>query len=139
MLLALDSNVFIAFLGREPTFFAAATEILQAVDDGSVEATYSSIVFGEVMRLPAASSFSLRPIKRFFDSLPCADYPAGRLVCIKAAELRRSYPSLKLPDAIHLATAMETNANRFITADKQLLGIAKQALPSIYLKEFRRA
>ena len=135
MVTALDSNVFIAFLEGNPNrFFTAAANIMQDVEHGALSAVYSSIVFGEVMRMPAGES--LEPIKQLFASLGGKDYPAGRDVCIKAAELRRAYPALRLPDALHLATAIIARADKFITADKRLLAVAKQEITSTYLPDF---
>lgn len=131
---ALDSNVFIAFLAEDPDFFDAAAEIMRKIENGQLNAAYSSLVFGEVTRMPIDES--LEPIKQFFNKLPGTDYPADKAVCTKAAELRRKYPGLKLPDAIHLATAIHSKANNFITADKSLARIAKKEINATYLKEF---
>jgi len=38
----------------------------------------------------------------------------------RAAELRAEYPVLRLPDALHLATALQSRCRSFITADKRL-------------------
>jgi len=38
----------------------------------------------------------------------------------RAAELRAEYPVLRLPDALHLATALWFRCRSFITADKRL-------------------
>ena len=43
----------------------------------------------------------------------------------KSAKLRGGYSFLKTPDAIQLATAIEFNANYFITNDKRLKDIAE--------------
>ena len=134
MVVALDSNVFIAFIEQDANFFAPAAKIMQKIKSGGLRATYSSIVYGEVMRMPRGTS--LEPIKQFFDDLGGKDYPADRAVCSKGAELRHNYPGLKLPDAIHLATAIIAQADTFITADKRLLAIAKQEMAAIYLKDF---
>jgi predicted nucleic acid-binding protein len=136
MVVALDSNVFIAFIaqGQDTRFFTAAANIMQDVESGTLGAVYSSIVFGEVMRMPSGES--LEPIKQFLASLEGKDYPADRNVCSKAAELRRTYPALRLPDALHLATALIAKADNFITADKRLLAVAKQEITSTYLPDF---
>lgn len=137
MLVALDSNVFIAFIeqDQDADFFMAAANIMRDIESGTLSVAYSSIVFGEVMRMPAGES--LEPIKRFLAKLGGQDYPADQVVCTKAAVLRRAYPSLKLADAIHLATAIIAGADTFITADKRLLAIAKKEMSSIYLTDFQ--
>jgi predicted nucleic acid-binding protein len=132
--IALDSNVFIAFLAEDPDFFDVSAEIMRKIENGQLNASYSSLVFGEVMRMPADES--LEPIKQFFNKLPGTDFPADKTVCTKAAELRRKYPALKLPDAIHLATAIQSKVHNFITADKSLARIANKEISATYLKEF---
>lgn len=43
-------------------------------------------------------------------------------IALNAAELRANYPSLKLPDAIHLATALAFGCSVFLTADEGIKG-----------------
>jgi predicted nucleic acid-binding protein len=49
-------------------------------------------------------------------------YPIGRAVLWHAAELRANDKTLKLPDAIHLTTAIETKCRYFLTNDKRIVG-----------------
>lgn len=44
--------------------------------------------------------------------------PINRRILLEAARIR-SYTKLKLPDAIHAATALATNCTTFLTNDKQ--------------------
>ena len=50
--------------------------------------------------------------------IECRD--VSRDVLLSAARLRAAHPSLKLPDAIHLATAERTGCSHIITGDKRL-------------------
>lgn len=43
-----------------------------------------------------------------------------RQIARKAAQLRAAYSSLRAPDAIHLATAIESKAKLFVTCDRRL-------------------
>lgn len=43
-----------------------------------------------------------------------------RQVALLAAKIRADYPSLRSPDAIHLASAISAGANIFITTDKRI-------------------
>lgn len=108
---------------------------MREVEGGQLKAVFSSIVFGEVLRMPAHES--LEPIKQFFARLGGSDFAADKAVCAQAAELRREYSTLRLPDAIHLATAILAKADIFITADKPLAKIAKKEIKTAYLKDFR--
>jgi predicted nucleic acid-binding protein len=46
--------------------------------------------------------------------------PADAAICRTAARLRAAQRSLRLPDAIHLATALEQGATAFVTNDRDL-------------------
>ena len=48
--------------------------------------------------------------------------PVDLDILLNAAELRANYSSLKLPDAIHLATALAFGSTVFLTADQGLNG-----------------
>lgn len=136
MTVALDSNVFIAYLARDAEFYDAANDIMQRLAGDVLQAVCSSIVFGEIV-YTTRDSKSLAAVDAFFLNLTsCADKPADKLVCREAAQLRQKYPSLRLPDALHLATAITAQVDSFVTADKRLLAIATKEMPSIYLLDF---
>jgi predicted nucleic acid-binding protein len=46
--------------------------------------------------------------------------PLNLDIMLNAAQLRASHSGLKLPDAIHLATALAFGCSRFLTAEKRL-------------------
>jgi predicted nucleic acid-binding protein len=54
--------------------------------------------------------------------------PVDRWVLWSAAVLRAAYATLKLPDAIHLATALLTGCSHFLTADGKLRGTYELSL-----------
>jgi predicted nucleic acid-binding protein len=58
--------------------------------------------------------------------------PIDRSLLVAATKLRVKY-KLKTPDAIHVATALSINCNRFITNDKGFRNIA--GLPTLILSE----
>lgn len=133
MLVALDSNVFIAFLSQDDEFYQPALSIIKRIDTGKLQAVCSAIVYGEVV-YTATKESAIAEVGNFFDRLThCANVPADKKVCVKAAELRIKYPSLKLPDAIHLATAILAKADIFVTADKPLVKIAANEIKTIML------
>lgn len=136
MTIALDSNVFIAFFERDQNlaFFAAAATIMRSAEIGSLDIVFSSLVLGEAVRMPKGAATG--QFEQFFDSFDGTEYPADHIICRRAAEFRRIYPSLKLPDAIHLATAIVSEADTFVTADKRLLAIAKKEMACTYLTDF---
>jgi len=57
-------------------------------------------------------------VDRFLDGLPARVEPATRVIGAAAASLRASHgPSLRLPDALVVATAAVLEADRIITTD----------------------
>lgn len=44
--------------------------------------------------------------------------PVDRTILLRSAQLRAQRPALKLPDAIHLSTALETGCTHILTADQ---------------------
>lgn len=54
-------------------------------------------------------------------------------IMLESARLRANFPSLKMPDAIHLATALEAEADCFITNDARLAKIS--ALKVVMLQD----
>ncbi|MEK7059503.1 MAG: type II toxin-antitoxin system VapC family toxin [Patescibacteria group bacterium] len=136
MTVALDSNVFIAYLAKDDAFYNSANILIQQIAAGELQAVCSSIVFGEIV-YTTSDPKSLAAVDAFFaDLASCSDRPADMVVCRKAAQLRQTYPALKLPDALHLATAVVAQANSFVTADRRLLAIAKREIQSTYLTDF---
>lgn len=137
MRLALDSNVFIAYLHADDVFFNSAKQKLEQLDTGKDTAVFSTITFGEVM-YGAVSTESLDDVRSFFSELSNFDaIAATEEICLLAAELRLRYLSLKLPDAIHLATAIVSKADILITADKKLFTIASNEIKTELLKPTR--
>lgn len=130
MKLAIDSNIFIAFLQKDEAFFKPAAEILKNIADGKHYAVFSTLTYGEVM-YGAPRYGSLQAVKLFFRSLRGAEpIAANGEICFLAAELRLKYPSLKLPDAIHLATALVASTDKFVTADRRLYTITAKEMKS---------
>lgn len=73
----------------------------------------------------------------FFALIPhLITVPVDDVVCVKAGQLRADYgKSLRLPDALHLATALFANADIFITNDKKLATVAIEIIPTALLAD----
>lgn len=72
---------------------------------------------------PVASGF----VRLLSADGPLTVVPIDRDVLISAARARAEVPSIKLPDAIHLATATLSNCTHFVTGDQRLLAAARHA------------
>ena len=67
-------------------------------------------------------------IDEFFDAAGISIVPIDRAVARRAAALRAEHQSLRLPDAMSLATAIATDAV-LLTLDKKLRRIARRVQP----------
>lgn len=60
--------------------------------------------------------------------------PLNKKIFHQAAQLRADFPSLKTPDALHLATALHHNCDEFWTNDNRLDRIAPNVVKNVLRK-----
>jgi predicted nucleic acid-binding protein len=121
--IAIDTPIYIYALERDPAFAPLADSVLALVRDGALRAVSSTLVVAETIVQPyrlgldaLAAEYVLR-LERFPNvSLLAPDVE----ICRAAAELRGKHRALRLPDALHVATAVEAGASAFLTHDKDL-------------------
>lgn len=118
--IGLDANILIYHLRAHPSFGKLATRIF--AECKKRQSVVSAIVFSEVF----VSLFEQNDVvliekyRSFLDSFPRLDIiSANQQICLLAAQLRAAY-RLKTPDAIHLATAIDSDCDCFITNDDRL-------------------
>jgi predicted nucleic acid-binding protein len=120
--IAFDASPLIYALERHPTFEARVRRWLDPVLAGELEGVVSSILYTELWVGPLKTENTVlqnaytdllegTPTLRVFDVTP----RVGKI----AAALRSQY-ALKTPDALHLATALEGDADVFLTHDLRL-------------------
>lgn len=121
-----DANVFImAVEGRADQIGLAGGLITAAMDERCTLVT-SLLTLGEVMVVPLR--FSEMETLASYRSLLGGGYPAILVRPVdaetlgEAAALRARHPRLKLPDAIHLATARLNRIDWFVTNDARMAG-----------------
>jgi len=138
MLLALDSNVFIAALSQEEANSPIAQKLVRDIARGKHRAVASSIAYGEILSITTSHDDKL-DLESFFARIEnLSTVPADDNVCLKAGQLRAKYgPKLKLPDALHTATAKLEGADMFITNDIPLAKISQELLPTTLLSEWQ--
>ncbi len=136
-LLYLDSNVIIAALSSKEKHSQVAQNLLRRIVSGEYQAIASSIVYSEVFGVARVSVTKNPDLLAFFSQFKNFEaVTADDAICIMAGELRRQHgPSLRLPDAIHLATALSRSVSLFVTEDSGLSRIAKDLLPTKKLSE----
>ncbi len=131
--IAVDSNVFIAALSSKETHSVIAQQIMRSIAQGEYRAITSSIAYGEVLSISRDIRNTL-DLESFFASLEnLSIISASDAICLKAGQLRKTHgSSLKLPDALHLATALigvVGGAELFVTNDGPLAKIAAKVMP----------
>jgi predicted nucleic acid-binding protein len=121
--LYLDANVFIYAYEREGRQADAAWQVFEAIERGEFDAVTSELTLAEVL---------VGPLRQKDDKLAGQYHEIltsegafsvvslERPVLIEAAFFRSVVKSLKLPDAIHLATARSRGCRYIVSEDKSL-------------------
>ncbi len=120
---ALDTNIFILAYNKKSPSGEKAQGLLDKILHSGDQIFISVLVFEE---------FLVKIYKKGLEK-NLADYEnfltAGGLITVvdvtrqiarAAAKIRADYPSVRAPDAIHLASAIDSNAKIFYTTDKRL-------------------
>jgi len=103
-LILLDSTVIVGFLDADDALHEVAVGKFREIV-GSHPLVASAVSYGEVMTGVALGHHPKKHVDRFFDVLIKDLLPVDRPVAARAAELRGKRVSLKMPDALILATA----------------------------------
>lgn len=115
----LDSNIFIYLLEMHPTFIDVLTELFLFIDSGQLPAVTSELTLAETLVKPTEENNV--DLQRTYQSVLQTSnvlqiISINRVILIEAARLRATN-KIKLPDAIHLATAIVNHCQAFITND----------------------
>lgn len=127
----LDTNIFIYALEGYPVFRTVLTTLFEALDRGELTAVTSELTLAEVLVKPLLDRHSERQaayLQALQPSTSLQVIPVSREVLIAAARLRVD-THLKLPDAIHAATAQLTGCDQFLTNDARI-----PALPGLVIR-----
>ncbi len=131
-MISLDANIIIYSLNNDPDFAKSSQAILKrAATEGAV---VSTLLYTEVLAVSDKKRVKdITMIKDFLDGLLGVSYLAvTREIAQMAAKLlRENAPGLRIADAVHLATAVESGAQEFWTNDNKL---KKIELPGTHIK-----
>lgn len=122
-----DSNLYISVLNKDALTDHVVMLFEQAEAD-VLQITSSVLVYGEVIKTSSTAAYG--HTVQFLDVLPVTFTQLDKGVMLRAAKLRIDHPTLKLPDAIHIAAALISNCDLLLSEDKQLTKIAKEYLPA---------
>lgn len=125
-LTVLDAGVVIAVLDAGDAHHAAAAKALTDARDQGDELVIPVSAYAECLVSPSRSGpAAVATVDQFIDALPARVEPATRVIGASAASLRASHgSSLRLPDALVVATAVVLEADRIITTDARWPALA---------------
>jgi predicted nucleic acid-binding protein len=118
----LDTNVWIYAVESYPAFIQKLTDFFERVDQNQYVAITSELSLAETLVKPIKDNDQARQeaYKRaIVNRSNVSVVPILRELLIDAAQVRAE-TGLKLPDAIHAATAVHARCTTFITNDAQL-------------------
>jgi predicted nucleic acid-binding protein len=116
----LDVNVWIYALEGYPNFSAELAALFQAIDQGTITAVTSELSLAEALIKPIQNQDQTMQnlYQKAISNRPNVEViPIDRPNLITAAQLRAT-TKLKLPDAIHAATALNAGCSTFLSNDQ---------------------
>lgn len=121
----LDTNIFIYALENLDPWRSIAGRIMQAIDGGECTAVTSELTLAECLVKPLQIGRN-DIVKTYSDAIQPRRFlivsPVDRAVLVRAAQLRAQY-LIKLPDAIHAATAILNECEMYLSNDQRLQSI----------------
>lgn len=120
----LDSNVVMEIVETRCPLSAPQFSLISDMDAGNAFAVTSELTIAECLVKPFADGddHAAAMFLAFLDGrASLRTLPVGRDILLHAAHLRTT-TRLKLPDAIHMATALDAGCTAFITNDRDFRG-----------------
>jgi len=118
-LTVLDAGLLIAVLDAGDPHHAKAREALTAARERGDELVLPASAYAECLVSPSRRGLeAVATTDRFVDALPARVEPASRAIAAGAAALRATHGrTLRLSDALVVATARVLGADRIVTTD----------------------
>jgi predicted nucleic acid-binding protein len=118
-LIVLDAGVVIGFLDSNDAHHEAAHRALRDAYDRNDRLVLPASAFAEVLVGPSrVGAEAVAAVRNLIERLPVEIEPLDAEIAVAAATLRARHRSLKLPDALVIATAMHLDADRLVTTDR---------------------
>jgi predicted nucleic acid-binding protein len=119
-LTVLDAGVVIAALDARDAHSAAAADALRAARNRSDSFVLPASAYAEILVRPAAQGPpTVARVDNALDAMAISIADADREIARRAATLRARHPSLRLPDALVIATAVDLDADHLLTTDQR--------------------
>jgi predicted nucleic acid-binding protein len=119
----LDTNVFVAAFEHVGAHSDHAWWIIRAIEDGTIMAATSELTLAEILVKPLElneSDLAGGYEKMLVSGSNFEVLPVRRDILVGAAGLRARRTSIRLPDAVHIATAQASSCRFFVTGDRRL-------------------
>jgi predicted nucleic acid-binding protein len=121
---ALGADVLIAFLDASDDQHQHAIDILRPRLAAGDRIVLAASVYAEILVYPLKRG-SEKAVDDFLAAIGAHIIPIDRDIARRAAQLRSTHHSLRLPDAFSLATALATTAD-LLTLDQRLQRIVRK-------------
>ena len=134
----LDTAVLIYYLEEVEPYCLLVGEIFNDIVDGSIRGFLSVISITEFVTKPLANGevSEVERFRQFLSSLSIQVLAVTYEIAERAGKLRSQYPSIRTPDALIAATALENRCSIFVTNDKDLKKLEACELTVIVLEDF---
>jgi predicted nucleic acid-binding protein len=122
----LDTNIWIYALEGFPVYAPSLIELLSQIDQGKLRGVTSELTLAETLVQPFQTGNQQQQAlyQRVIANAPhLTIVPIRRELLVDAAQLRAT-TKLKLPDALHAATALASQCTTFLTNDQQFKTVA---------------
>ena len=117
-LTVLDAGVVIAGLDSDDAHHAASARALSAARDRGDSFVVPASAYAEILVRPAQrGTAAVARVDTVLDAMAVSIASADRDIARRAATLRARHSSLRLPDALVIATAIELDGDHLLTTD----------------------
>lgn len=119
-LIHLDAGVIIGFLDSNDAHHRAARRVLSDALETGDRLEMAASALAECLVGPARrGDAEVQTVRALVERLPILIVPLGADIATAAARLRAAHRSLLLPDALVIATAIDSAADELITTDRK--------------------
>ncbi len=135
-LFAIDSMVLIYHFEDDATFGPAAAALLRAAEEGRCRLLISVLGRLEVLVVPKRRGQHdlCRQYCEVFESFPNLEVASIDVAVADTASDLRATHTLRTPDALHLATAVEHRADAFVTEDGRHFPSGAEGVPILSIQ-----
>ncbi|NLV22274.1 MAG: type II toxin-antitoxin system VapC family toxin [Syntrophomonadaceae bacterium] len=134
----LDTNAIIYFLDGTPDLFDLMRALFELVEQDRLKITLSVISEAELLVKPyrEKNSTAIEAVSFFLEEFPNLKINLPNMEISRQAAKIRAESGLRLPDAMIVATAINTQCDLLLGNDIGLMQKASSYLPTIILSEY---